>query len=252
MSANIAKKELYKEHADSIKQKRDDIIYITQCRNTNKINELGQKSVTYFPLEQFPLFMRSIYKRPDSTKVEDRPIDLAYCGSFRGGRRQKDMIEYFFNRNIRTEMTGNIKIAQFNQKWIDGKKQPIFNKSLKQMELSKYMHNTLASVVIADPLYIDYYDIAQRAYEHLIYGVVNFIDLKVDPDKSFYESQFMKDFMYVSSGEELERKINMLKQDENLLRQIRIHQHMIIDNFDYKEYVDKFKDMFTKLIKGEM
>lgn len=247
ISKSIAKKEAYSMHAQDVVIDRDDVVYITQCRDTSKINELGQKSVHYFPLEQFPIFMNDIYKR---TNREDKHSDLAYCGSFRGGRRQKSMIEYFFGReNISAALTGNIKIEQFNQNWIAGKKPPKFFKPLKQALVSRNMAGALASVVIADPIYIEHYDIAQRAYENMIYGVANFIDIKVDPDKLFYKgNNFLRDYMYVKNGAELESKILDLKRTPEVLSTIIAQQDRILGEFNYIQYVENFKKLLEEVV----
>lgn len=247
MSANIAKKEIYAHHSDSIKHNNTKLHYITQCRNTSGINELGQKSITYFPLEQFPLFMPEIYDVPSNR--EHNKIDLAYCGSFRGGRRQKDMIHFFFDTGLKTELTGNIKLQQFNQNWISGKTPPTINKPLKQAEVAEYMGDVLASVVIADPIYKQHYDIAQRAYENLIYGVVNFIDLTVDPNREFYEDEFMKDYMYIATRQSLVQKINEIKNDKALYDKIISKQNEIIRNFNFEEYIANFKQLFETLVE---
>ena len=57
--------------------------------------------------------------------------DLNYAGTFRGGRRETDMIKFFFGLpdDIRVQMFGNLTLSQFKKN--GNLRPPEFGKSVK-------------------------------------------------------------------------------------------------------------------------
>ncbi len=240
---NIAKKEDYKIHAEDTRVTRDDITYITQCQDTSEINELGQQSVHYFPLQQFPLYMSNIYPEYNSyPPVEELQRDLTYCGSFRGGRRQEDMIEYYFGSERSTIVGSGYKDGErFSKKKVGNLIYPKFEKPVKQKQVAKEMRKGLATVIIGDPLYIKHYDIAQRLYECVLANVITFIDKKLDPEMRTFNQM---PFFYVTSKEDLYNKLAYLYQSEdNRLRYLKMQKEVIINSFDFNLYSADFRRM---------
>ena len=46
----------------------------------------------------------------------NRPVDLIYGGSFRGGKREKKLIDYYFlQNNLNVELYGTIRLDQFKE-----------------------------------------------------------------------------------------------------------------------------------------
>ena len=196
---------------------RSDIVYISQASATLKVLEKANqqniviKNVVHYPFEKFPLITLS-----NSDFNESPKYDLLYGGTFRGGRREADMIKFYFgySNNIEVEMFGKIELNNFDSKKVSGLRAPKFGKSVAYDKFNEKMLEAKATVIIGDPLYKAWSDLAQRIYESIRVGNVTFIDLSYDFRKSVYKSKELRDFCYVSSREEVESKLIKLKDNE--------------------------------------
>jgi len=244
---NISKKPQYAEHTNSVTIVRDDISYITQCKNTSLINEVGQSDIQYFPLEKFPLLLKNFYSTAE--RLNTAEFSIVYCGSFRGGRRQDDMIKYLFGwPEDAVNVVGNVKLQRFSKKKVGDLQPPVFSGTVKQKNVGAESMRGVATVLIADPLYIKLDDIAQRAYEAILYGVVVFVDEKVDKNKRLFSDQLLRDFCYVSSRQELMARVEKLKQSPSIAMNIVELQRLdVVEAFNASDYVKEFTEVLQTL-----
>lgn len=207
-SSNYKKEDIYIT--------RDDIIYVSQASATLKVIEKAKqqgvniKNVVHYPFEKFPLITLK-----DCHFNENPKYDLLYGGTFRGGKREADMIKFYFgySNNISVEMFGKIELNDFNSKKIVGLRPPGFGKSVPYNKFDEKMLEAKATVIIGDPLYKAWSDLAQRIYESIRVGNVTFIDSSYDFKKSVYRSRELRDFCYVSSRDDVESKLKLLNDN---------------------------------------
>lgn len=220
---------------------RDDIVYISQARFVHKVKEKAKKlipikDVIYFPFEKFPLLTMNEY--PFN---EDTTYDLLYGGTFRGGRREADMIKYYFgyDEKFKVEMFGKLSLDDFNQKKIEGLRPPEFGKSVEYDKFGSKMSEANATVIIGDPLYKSWGDLAQRIYESIIIGNAVLLDSSYDFQKKVFSDDELKKFCYVSSIKDVEDRLFKLR--DNSFRKHIIDLQREDTSINIKEYSEAFK-----------
>lgn len=259
---NVKSKPWASNHNESdLRITRDDIIYICQAYDTevikNKLvsqktdNKINICKFLHYPFEKFPALEDNNYM-PDNFNPE---YDLLYGGTMRSGRRNKKMVKFYYgySDDINVEMFGKLKEDELNNirdKYFAGNRSPKFGQPVNYLEFCKKMNSSLAHIVIGDKLYEESNDVPQRTYESICAKVITFIDADIDTAKRVYGSNdFLKDFMYVKDHNDVEKKINMIKNDNNLRQQI-IDQQLkcIFPNSNAKEYCENFVNLIKNNI----
>lgn len=88
-----------------------------------------------------------------------------------------------------------------------------------------------ATVVLGDDLHNDNIKTA-RFFESMLLDICAFIWHSYDPNKRFVNNQELKDFIYISSGDELIEKINKIKNDEAFYKHIvELERQEILNQF---------------------
>lgn len=220
--------------------------YITQCRSTNLINEEAQKTIQYYPLEKFPMFTeKGVFTEVDFDKAQ---YDLNYAGTWRGGRREKSMIKFFFGlpEDIRVQMFGNLKLEQFTKH--GDLRAPEFGAPVTHDKVRENILKGLATVIIGDPLYAKLDDIAQRAAESIIFGQLTFIDSDYDRLNRFYKSQDLKDFLRVDNRDQVVDRLRLVKKDKKMFYDLlKAQREDLFKDFDAHQYCVDFVDMIQKI-----
>lgn len=200
--------------------------YICQANNLDYIKELSEKDsyvkineIHNFPFEKFTY----VYNIPIA--FNPNPVkDLAYGGTFRSGAREKALVNFYFGYNkVNVELFGKLRIDDFNEKRISSLSVPSFGPFVPYSQFISYMNKeTMSTVLIGDDLYIKCEDIAQRVYESILASVICFVDITYDKNKIIFKNEILRDFNYVSSRQEVEEKINYLKNNlhfrENIVK----------------------------------
>jgi hypothetical protein len=203
---------------------RDDITYISQGSNTQAIlNRLKEKSkygivvpenVVHFPIEKFPLIS---YAQLEANLTPQ--VDLIYGGTMRGGKREKKMIEYFFDHpeDINVEMFGKINPEKFSEKNISKVSRfPVFSGPVKFNEFPQKLNSSIAHMVIGDPIFASFEHITCRVYESIRANVVTFIHSEMDPIHKVYGDSEIGKFLYIDNKEQLINRIRMIKKSTKL------------------------------------
>lgn len=233
----------WKESELSIK--RDDIVYLSQPRDVKMVledlkkNEVIPQQIIHFPFEQFPCLNESIGFNPNPT------VDLSYGGTMRGGKRAKKMIKFYFGHpeDISVEMFGKIEAKDFEDRLIAGLRQPTFSGPVRYDEMLPKMNQAMCHCVIGDPWYEKINDMAQRAYESIWSSVITFIDSDLDGMRRVYgRDKNLADFLYVSDRAELSEKIQLIKADPRMRKQLLEDQIAAID-FDPIRYCADFVNL---------
>lgn len=196
---------------------RDDITYITQAKDIHGIKSyimkrgINIKDVLYYPLEKFPLLTQNGLSFNENSKY-----DILYGGTFRGGRREDDMIKYFFNypNDINVTMFGGVNLTDFNVEKIQGLIPPRFEKPTTYGGYYEKMNTSKATIVIGDKLYKKYNLLPQRVYESIMTRTVVLIDSSYDYSKRIFKNKELLDFNYVRSSADVIDRVNKLKDLE--------------------------------------
>lgn len=228
---------------------RKDIIYICQPKNVEKIaadikkNDIEILNVIHFPFEKFPL----MFKKPEWKKLSERKYDILYGGTFRSGKRQDDMIKYYFDYpdNLNVTMFGKIKATDFSDKKVMNKKHPNYEGAVNYDTFNEKMSESISTVIIGDKYYKEIDDLAQRIYESVLSGVITFIDADYDKTKRVFTSE-LSNLLYVNSKEEIINKLEKIKQlsEDDFYKLLeRQYENIKVDINDYCL-------QFTNLLKG--
>ena len=216
---------------------RKDIKYVSQAMFTHKVKEKACKQgidiedVIYYPTEKFPLITL------EDLDFNDYPeYDLLYGGTFRGGKREDDMIKYYFghSKEFKVGMFGNISYDNFKKEKVQNLSAPVFEKSVSYSEFSNKMRESAATVIIGDPLYKSWGNLAQRIYESIRVGNVVLIDSNYDFTKRVFSSKDLQEFNYVSSRFDVEDRLRKIR-DSSFRKDLLTSQRecTIINKYKY-------------------
>lgn len=239
---------LYKRQ--DIEITRDDIIYITQAHDVAKVTQKAQKYVPvnksiYFPFEKFPLMTLS------NLDINKLPIyDILYGGTFRSGRREEDMIKFYFGYDpdlYNVEMFGKIDIGNFNAKKIGNLTPPKFGKSVTYDKFSDKMRESVATVIIGDKIYKELDDLAQRIYESIRIGNIVLLDSSYDYNKRVFKNEELLKFNYVKNRQEVENRLSALRNNPDL-REYLIN----LQRADVSIDIDAYCIELMNILKEEM
>ena len=224
---------------------RNDIIYISQPRNIDKVKEIANKfvkikNVIHYPFEQFPLLTT------DSLDFNENPTyDLLYGGTFRGGKRELDMIKFYFGiYDLNVTMFGKIEAKHFKPDLVNNLKHPNYEKSVPYDQFTNKMNEARATVIIGDKLYKELDDLAQRIYESINAGNIILIDASYDHNKLVFRNEELRKFNYVNSKDDVVYRLIKL-QDDDFRRHIYDLQMKDIA-FNKNDYANNFKKLLEE------
>ena len=163
-------------------------------------------------------------KLKDYTKI-DKPYDLVYFGNNRQNERNK-IIKQFYD------------IPEFKKFFIGfdpNLKNTDVEKYVKHQELFKLMgEKCLSTLVVGDNLH-NGNERTPRFFEAMLLDIAAFIYTAYDPDKKYIQNEWLRDFVYVSSVEELKDRINQIKTNPELYKKIV--------NLERQEVLNQFGNM---------
>lgn len=238
----LSKEEIASEEvsriADSVDISNKEIICISQARNTKALETKIEKEklnveFRYFPFDQYPLVN---YDKNQYFFNLDPEVDLLYGGTFRSGRREKDLIKYYFGlpADISVELFGKLPIDKFNQKKIEGLSVPASTGEIPFYEFCDKMNKARASVIIGDSFYRDGENMSPRLWENIISRCVSIIDKNFDT--KMYYKDIVTEECYVGNRQELESLLYKLK-DDNYRRSLIDKQIRSILDWNVENYV---------------
>lgn len=222
---------------EEIKIQRKDICVLSQAMNTNKIKTLFSNkgiytdNVIYMPWDEFPAFSLHDIDIEKST-------DLIYGGTFRSGKRESDMIKFYFGYpdDISVEMFGKIEHKDF-KKNKNNYKLPNFTKALPYNEYIMKTASGRATIIIADPIYKETRMKTTRFYESIRAGDITFIDKSYDSlENPFYKIDELKSLCIVNDREDVIDKLRKLKNDASYTKNIIELQRNSISHIDKSRY----------------
>lgn len=157
-------------------------------------------------------------------KKVDNPFELVYFGNNRQNERNK-VIKKLFDIPEYTKYFIGLDTEIENS---------VTEKYVPHQELFKEIgEKCLATVVVGDNLHNDN-ERTPRFFEAMLLDCVAFIYIEYDPSKRYVKDEFLKDFIYVSSKDELKERIEQIKNDKELYNKIiELERKDIIDQFTY-------------------
>lgn len=225
---------------------RDDIVYLTQARNPNRIKELvssngairiKDENIIHFPLQE------AILLRPPKFLAERNITwDLIYGGSHRSGRRLEKMVKYYFGHDDLKVLLfgGNLAKEKFRPFSGDLAFPTLQGPVSNSIFLAKY-RTSLATVHITDDVYEGHWT-ALRFYESLIAGVIPFIDWNADRRRLlYYPGCEIADFLYVKDRKEVNDRINLIKRENCGNEILETARSNVLARWDRARYKDVLK-----------
>lgn len=210
---------------------------LEEVRRIYKDSDIKIKAINYVPINEWILHSKSV------NFVENTgDVDLILGTSFRNGRRTQKYTDYFLNRkNINVELFGSIKESHFkNTKVKDNVK---FTPKLKDVSKVIEKNSTgLATVITGDKNYNDNI-ITLRVGESWLGNVVTFIDQEFDSKCTIYPGQ---PFFYVKNGDELEKKILILKERPEYRKRMLEIQHQKVEETRRNNFPKILRDVLLE------
>lgn len=233
---------------EDIEITRKDMICISQPRKVAIIDEKERKAgirfekIVHYPLEKFPLLTLkdNVYEFNESPNY-----DLLYGGTFRSGKREDDMVKFYFDydpEKYSVEMFGKIEESNFKADLIKGKKLPAFGKAVSYDKFPEKMLEARATVIIGDKDYKKSDDLAQRIYESIMIGNVVLIDKTYDYNVRVFTDPELKAFCYVNNRHNVEDRLEKLKDNEFRKHIVELQRQNAA--IDHKQYCDGFVKLF--------
>jgi len=199
---------------------RDDIVYIHQPYNIDPFKKQIEKQIKprdykFFEFYKFPLLNERL-KWDWSKKIKD----LGYGGTLRGGKREEQILEYYFGLDLDVEVFGPITLNKFKKynPEIHGNP-PKFEKPVEYSKFLNKMNEFKATVNIGDKKYYGN-TLNQRIYEGVLANNISFIDIKLDPEKRAFNNEKLKKLLYVQNKYEVQEKLKKIKESEELCKKI--------------------------------
>lgn len=214
---------------------------VSQSYNLVKNKELFEKqgytvaSIQQYDFQKFPMMFEQIEE-----PLFGKTIDISYGGTFRSGRREKKLIEFYFGypTSINIEVFGKIKQTDFNEKKIANLRPPLFTGPVDYNKMITKMSSSKCHIAIGDNQYPDFEMISQRVYESIMAGCLVFIDVEFDKNKRIFgHNKYLSGFSYVKNRDEVVERFNSLS-DEDIQKIVKL-QHIVVD-FNEKEYCENF------------
>lgn len=224
-------------------------IVITQQYNIDEVakiytskNAVKPKEIIHYPFEQFPMMLNPL-------EFNENPLyDLSYGGTMRGGKREDNIVRYYFGypENISVNVFGKIQEKNFKSEKIKGLRQPEYDGPIKYDDMLYRMNQSLSHVVIGDKQYSSIEMINQRVYESINASVVTFVDIALDTSRRIYKNdKALCDFLYVKNREQVITRINQLKDNPDIRKEI-IRQQFNAVNFDKNKYCKGLCNIISK------
>lgn len=218
---------------------------LSQGKDFNIISNIHKK-ISYNNIYYVPWHIWKIFY-PDKNKnfsnffnTPEKTVDLIYGGSFRGGRRKKKFLDYFFNRNIKVELYGNIKESNFSD--CEYSISPTFSSVIPNYMVTDKNNSSISTIIMGDKNYNNNM-VTLRFIEALLADdVICFIDNDFDTMHTLLDD----DYFYVSNGEELELKINNIKNDSNLKERLLNIQNEKLNSLKNIDICDIINNIFIE------
>lgn len=208
----------------------DGVDYPYYCSLWNKANEKHPQRKMCEDVTWTSMPIASYYSVNEEleTKLKDYDkkgdYDLVYFGNNRNNERNKIIKKLYDIPEYKKLCIG------FDPKIENTDVLPY----IKHDELFKTIgEQCLATIVIGDPMHNGNIKSA-RFFESMLLDVIAFIYNDYDPKKEYVKDEFLKDFIYISTKEELEDRIKQIKNDPTLYKKIvDLERKEILDQYGY-------------------
>ena len=214
---------------------RNDIKIIAQANDLVALREfLSKDKINYGDIYHFPIEKYSLYTNDNYDKLI-KTCDIMYGGSFRQGKREKDMVKFYFGYdNLDVIMFGNIKLDNFNHKLYGNLKPPIFQPPVKYSAFIPTMASAISTVIISDNQYKKTDMLTLRIYESIQAGVVTLIDSSFDVNRRIFSDSYLNEFCYVKDRKDVMEKIEYIKANKMARKLVQAQRKAVaIDKTEY-------------------
>jgi hypothetical protein len=221
---------------------------ICQVYNTElakaQFKDTTVSSIQSYEFHKFPMMF------PERKSILGKQVVLSYGGTFRSGRREKKLIDFYFGYpdDISVEIFGNIKLKDFNEKKISDLRSPDFTGAVAYEKMIEKMSEAMYHVVIGDTKYPEFEMINQRTYESIMAGCITFVDADFDRKKRIFGSDpALSKLLYVINRQDVFDTIEQIEKDGTYDEIIAAQKAAV--GFNQKSYTSNFVQMVQEIIE---
>lgn len=241
----IQNKEWVSHYSEETLMITSPIKIVSQGVNLDVAKKIHKKALTegttleyeYFPLEQYKIHDDTF----EFSSPEEKTVDLIYGGSFRGGQREAKMVEFLFDTGLNVEFFGTAKATQFKSPKFHWEVPPEFTGKIPMDQVSEKNSSGIATLIIGDKNYNDNF-ITLRVWETLASDAVVLIDEEFDTKHRIIQD----DRFYVKNRAELIERIEELKSNDELRREMISIQHKVV--LDTQARKAEWQSNFAKVL----
>jgi hypothetical protein len=194
------------------------VTYISQFYNIEETKKVIEKT-SDVPVEDVKFLQISniAYYENENEYIKNPEFDLVYGGSFRAGKREKDLLNFYFATGGKVNIFGSItpkhfkkKINKYNKSQI-----PQFSKRVQYNKVIDEMQKGFATIIIGDDNYKKLDNIPMRVFEAFSHGNFVFIDEAYDTNRRIFKNlpESLRSLTYIKNGKEAIDRIKFIKEN---------------------------------------
>ena len=210
--------------------------------SVKNFKDIKISSIQSYEFQKFPM----MFGNQDLKNIKN--VDISYGGTFRSGRREKKLIDFYFGYDdLKVEVFGKVKNEDFNKDKILNLAPPLFTKAVNYDKILQKMNEAKYHIVIGDNHYPKIEMISQRVYESIKSNTITFVDESFDKNKRIFgSSKYLSDILYVKDREDVKNKIKQI-EDNHLYDDIIKLQYETV-NFNEDSYCKNFTDIIKSIL----
>ncbi|MBO5005641.1 MAG: glycosyltransferase family 1 protein [Clostridia bacterium] len=203
----------------------------------NKVTKNGKKEVAnrvklnpnyewaFIPLFEYYAVKEDLDKKLKDYNFDQREYDLVYFGNNRQTERNR-IINNFYD-----DIEFNNIVFGFDPNWEYCSYE--YGPYVSHDDMFRLIpENAKATLVLGDNLHNNNIR-TPRFFESMLLDVVAFIYIEYDKEKRFIKNEFLREFCYVDSPQDLKRKYRKIVDDEELFRKIvKLQREEILSQFE--------------------
>lgn len=193
------------------------------AKNPNHQVKLCDSNWCELPLAEYYAVNERVDLKTKNYDYSNKKYDLIYFGNNRNTGRNKLI------KNLYDKDEFNVFIAGYDPEFKQAKTET--SAYVDHDKLFPLICSSYATVVCGDDLHNGNIKSA-RFFESMLLDTVAFIHVSYDPERKYISNKELADFIYVKTPEDIQQRLNKIKNDESLYRKIvEAERKEIFDQF---------------------
>ena len=220
-----------------VSQHKDPTVYYDITQNV-KWKKFDNMLFTNFPNSKYTLYTQKIN---EENMIDDREYDVAYYGFFRNGERKAEVDRFINDTGMKNVWfaVGRVTLKSIRESDLLGDNVTL-EEGAPQNIIHEKINKAYATIVIGDKKYNNGQYTA-RVYETMSSNAVQFIDRDYDTEGRLFGKD---NYRYVSTTEEFKEKVEEIKNNPELRKQLLNEQHnMFLTLLNERPYATFFDEI---------